>query len=90
MPNKLFAKKRVRQAEKRRERNRFYKKRVKTAYKKVINLLNENKKEELINAYHEFQSIVDKAAKKGVFHKNNVARKKSRLYKKIQPVLNEG
>ena len=89
MPNKLFAKKRARKAEKRRLRNRYYKKRVKTAYKKVLKFLNENKKDDLINAFKEFQSIVDKATKKGVFHKNNAARKKSRLYKKIKPLLTE-
>ena len=87
MPNKSFAAKRMRQEKKRRMRNRIYKKRIKTAYKKVLSLIEEGNKEILKQAFSEFQSICDKAVKKHVIHKNNAARKKSRLYKKIKPIL---
>ena len=44
----------------------------------------ENKQpEEIKKSYKEAISALDKATQKGVLHKNNVARKKSRLSKKL-------
>jgi len=70
--------KRQRQEEKRRMRNKMIKSRVKTFIKKAKEaILNnqENAEEYLREAIKE----IDKAAAKGVIHKNTAARKKSRL-----------
>nr|WP_240739254.1 30S ribosomal protein S20 [Marinitoga lauensis] len=34
-------------------------------------------------------SVIDKAAKKGVIHKNNASRKKSRLHAKVKEYLGD-
>lgn len=73
------ADKRHKQNLKRRLRNRSAISRVKTHVKKVEAALEakdmEKAKQELQKAY----SIIDHTASKGILHKNNAARKKSRL-----------
>ena len=79
MANIKSAKKRVLTSRVRQERNKAVKSSVKTAIKKVEAAVREADKDaaakELLNA----TSIIDKAAKKGVLHKNNASRKVSRL-----------
>ena len=62
------------------------KKRVKTAVKKVEAAVaagdKENAQKELLNA----TSLIDKAEKKGVFHKNTASNKVSRLAKLVNTV----
>ncbi|MBO8130800.1 MAG: 30S ribosomal protein S20 [Candidatus Marinimicrobia bacterium] len=70
--------KRVRQAEKRRLRNKHYKSLIKTMIKKVKSAQTKEEAEEL---YKKAVSVIDKVASKGIIHKNNAARKKSRLAK---------
>lgn len=82
MPNIKSAIKRVKKSEKRRLRNAMIKSDLRTAVKKA-NIAIENKdqtavKELLLNATKK----LDKAASKGVIHKNKAARLKSRLMKK--------
>lgn len=82
MPNIKSAIKRVKKSEKRRLRNSMIKSDLRTAVKKV-NVAIDNKDQEavkdlLINATKK----LDKAASKGVIHKNKAARLKSRLMKK--------
>ncbi|HCL55747.1 MAG TPA: 30S ribosomal protein S20 [Spirochaetia bacterium] len=80
MGKSLSVLKRTRQSEKRREINLIYKERVKKAKKGIKKLLEiKAGKEELMKAYSEYSSTVDKASKKSIFHKNNAARKKSRM-----------
>ncbi len=81
MPHHKSAIKRMRQDKKRRERNRAVKSQVKTAIKKACSLAGTD---QAISAMREAQSIIDRAAKKGVIHWKNAARKKSRLAKKLQ------
>ncbi len=76
MPIKKSAKKRLRQNEKRRLRNRSTKSYLKTIEKKVKNAEAKKEADELLN---EAYKAYDKAASKGVIHKNNAARHKSRL-----------
>jgi small subunit ribosomal protein S20 len=74
--------KRVEVAERNRQRNVTIKSSVKTAAKKVlegISSKSETLKDDLVSAI----SKLDKAASKGILHKNTVARRKSRLMKKI-------
>ena len=73
MPNLPSAKKRLRQDEKKRARNTAAKTRIKTEVKKA--LAGEDSK----TAF----GAIDRAAAKGVIHKNTAARKKSRLAKRL-------
>lgn len=74
--------KRNRQNEERRKRNRVVRGDSRSALYKArvaIDTTQENAEEMIAKAIKE----LDKAAQKGVIHKNNAARKKSRLMKKF-------
>jgi small subunit ribosomal protein S20 len=79
LANIKSAKKRILVSQVRAERNKAIKSGVKTAIKKVYAAVDANDqaaaKEALVNA----TSVMDKACAKGVYHKNTVARKISRL-----------
>lgn len=79
MANIKSAVKRIKTTEKRTLRNKMIKTSIKTAIKKYETALEngnlDEAKSELSNASH----VIDKAASKGVLHKNAAARKKSRL-----------
>ena len=83
MANHKSAIKRARQNEKRRLRNKSVKTRVKNIVKSVPLAVNEKSKEEALQELNNAKSIIDKAAKKGVIHKNTAARKISRLSKRF-------
>ena len=66
------------------EYNRPISSKAKTLLRNAIELIEENKDtEEIKKGYKEAISALDKATQKGVLHKNNVTRKKSRLSKKL-------
>jgi small subunit ribosomal protein S20 len=73
--------KRNKQNEKRRVRNRVVRGSARTAVKKAQVSLEAGKSEESKKAVLEAVSTLDKAAQKGTIHKNNAARRKSRLMK---------
>ena len=81
MVNIKSAKKRISVIAKKTMRNKIIKSKVKTAIKRFLSAVEakdiDNIKLELRNAI----KAIDKASSKGVFHKNNAARKKSRLAK---------
>jgi len=79
--------KRVRQSEKRRLRNRMWKSRVKTAIRRLEEVMALGKKEEVENFLKEAVSLIDRAKSKGVFHPNTAARKISRLQEKVNQFL---
>ena len=83
MANIKSAKKRIEVAQIRNDRNKAIKSGVKTAMKKVFAAIEGGNKEaaqaELVNA----TKVIEMAASKGVYHKNNVARKVSRLSKAV-------
>jgi small subunit ribosomal protein S20 len=82
MPITSSAKKAMRQAKIRTARRKPYKTLLKSAVKKVIEMAKTDKeaaKKELPMVY----SVIDTAAKKHLLHKNNAARKKSRLSKLV-------
>ncbi len=79
MANIKSAKKRVLVARDRNARNKSIKSGVKTAIKKVEAAVAAKDQEAAKVALLEAVSSIDKAAKKGVYHKNNAARKVSRL-----------
>ena len=75
--------KKARQGEKNRLRNAHVKSTMKTNIKKVHLALQGKDKDGLQQAYKEAVTCIDKAASKGVIHKNNAARRVSRLSKKV-------
>ena len=83
MANIKSAKKRILVAKTRNERTKSEKSAVKTAIKKVEAAVAANDKAAAEAALLSATSIIDKAAKKGVYHKNNAARKVSRLSKAV-------
>lgn len=86
MANIKSAKKRIKIIEKRTLRNRIIKSKVKTAIKKVVLAVNEGNLEQAKAAYALAAKEIDKAVSKGVFHKNNGARKKSSLAKLVNSI----
>ncbi len=82
MPITKSAKKAMKQAKKRLIARKPYKTQVKTVIKKLLELSKKDKDaatKELAKAY----KIIDTATKKHILHRNNAARKKSRLAKAI-------
>jgi small subunit ribosomal protein S20 len=80
MANHKATKKDVRQATKRKERNRYYGKTTRN----VIRDLKELKvKKEAGEKFPEVESMIDKMAKRGIIHKNKAANLKSKLSKRI-------
>lgn len=69
------ARKRVRQAEKRRLRNKSYKSFVKTLTKKFRAETDPEKKKELLSLLY---AALDKGVSKGIFHRNTAARRKKK------------
>lgn len=83
MPNTKSAEKKVRVSERNRLYNRFWKTRVKTEIKKVLAAIEAKNLELAEKLFSQATSIIDKAVGKGVLHRNNGARKKSRLARRI-------
>ena len=83
MPNIKGAMKAMRQSKSRREYNLVIKENVKKSVKDVKRLIKEGKKTEAADLMKKAMSALDKAAKKNVLHKNNAARRKSRLAKAL-------
>jgi small subunit ribosomal protein S20 len=86
LANHKSALKRARQNEKKRLRNKSTKTRVKNVEKSVRLAVNENSKETALNQLNAAQSAIDKAAKKGVIHKNTASRKLSRLSRQVNAI----
>lgn len=82
MPNTESAKKRVRQSEKRRVRNRAVRSSVRTIIGKARREVDTHQPESDA-AVREALRALDVAARKGVLHPNNAARRKSRLMKRL-------
>ena len=76
MPQHKSAVKRVRQNEKRRERNQSQLSKMKTLVKKALDTTD---KEEAEKAFKEASSYLDKMAAKGLVHDNFAARRKSKI-----------
>lgn len=83
MANIKSAKKRVLVNRKKAERNKSIKSAVKTSIKKVDAAVAAKDKEAAVAALQNAISTIDKAATKGVYHKNTAARKVSRLSKAV-------
>jgi len=75
LPNIRSAQKWVRASDKRRKRNLAVKTQLKSAFKKAVSAGGEDAKAA--------DSLHDKAAARGIIHKNKANRKKSRLAKQL-------
>lgn len=83
MANHKSALKRSRQNAVRQARNKTTKTQVKSNIKKVMAAIEEKTKEAAETALKAAQSVIDKASKKGVIHKNAASRKISHLAQRI-------
>lgn len=86
MANTASARKRIRQTEKRTERNRARRSRVRTYLRKVELAIAGGDKAAAQDALRAAQPELQRAAGKGVFHANTVARKLSRLSARIKAI----
>lgn len=84
MANTASARKRIRQTEKRTERNRMRRSRVRTFLRKVELALAGGDKESAQTAFQAAAPEMQRAVSKGVLHRNTVARKLSRLSARIK------
>ena len=78
--------KRIRQNEKRRLRNKSVKSALKTAIRKFHTALESGDRELATTLARDASRKLDKAASKGVIHKNQAANKKSAIAKRLQSV----
>ena len=83
MANIKSAKKRILVTEIKTARNKSIRSEVKTAIKKVEAAVAANDKETAKAALSAAISLIESAASKGIYHKNNSARKVSRLTKLV-------
>jgi len=76
MANHKATKKDVRQAAKRRERNRYYGKTTRNAIRDIKDLTDKSAFSEKLP---DVSSMIDKLARRGIIHKNKAANLKSKL-----------
>ncbi len=84
MANSAQARKRARQADKRRSRNVAQRSEMRTHIKKVTKQIAAGDKEGAIAAYTAAVPVIDSTVGKGLIHKNKAARHKSRLNVQIK------
>ena len=84
MANSAGSKKRARQAVKRNKHNSQIRAKVRTFIKKVSYAIDSGDKKEATSGFTEMQKNVDQAVSKGLMHKNQAARKKSRIIAQIK------
>ncbi|MDD3158538.1 MAG: 30S ribosomal protein S20 [Anaeromusa sp.] len=83
MPNIKSSVRSVKTDAERRAKNFAVRSTVKTVTRKTLEAINGKQADEAKTLLTTAVSTIDKAAKKGVIHKNAAARKKSRLMKKL-------
>ena len=83
MPQHKSAMRRVKRSEKEKMQNKIYRSRFKNLTKKINRALEEGNVENASEMLPKAFSAIDRAAKIGTIHKNQAARRKSRLVKRI-------
>jgi small subunit ribosomal protein S20 len=83
MANHFSALKRARQTTKRTAQNRINTSRLRTTLRKLRAALQSGDSAQAKAQFSETASMIDKAVKNGVIHKNTAARYKSRLNKRL-------
>lgn len=84
MPNTASASKRMRQNIKRRNANMSKRSMLRTHIKKILATIEDKDKDKANSEFVVLQKLLDRAATKGIFSANKVARHKSRINKKIK------
>ncbi len=86
MANSAQARKRARQAEKRRIQNASQRSMVRTYIKRVDAAIDSQNAEAASTALADAIPLIDKMVTKGIMHKNKASRHKSRLNKKVKAI----
>ena len=90
MANSPQARKRARQAEKRRAQNASQRSMVRTYIKRVVGAIEEKDAATAGAALTAAVPMIDKMVSKGIMHRNQAARHKSRLTKKVKELASAG
>lgn len=86
MANIKSAKKRIKVTKTKTERNKTQKSKIKMFTKKIDSLIKSGDKAEASKVLIDATKAIDMAASKGVYHKNNAARKVGRLQKAVNKI----
>ncbi|NJP06493.1 MAG: 30S ribosomal protein S20 [Chloroflexaceae bacterium] len=86
MANTRSARKRILTSQRRYQVNVAYRSQAKTMIKKAEHAILHDERDVSLEAVRQAVRTLDKAASKGILHKNNAARRKSRLLKKFNMV----
>ena len=84
MAHSLSAQKRIRQNAKRKARNRWRTRTMKEAVKAFLHTVSHGSAKEAETAFRKVSQIIDRTAQKGVIHRNQASRRKSRLSKRLK------
>lgn len=84
MANTAQARKRVRQAEKHRQRNASQRSMMRTMVKRVFSAIEAGDKPAAESALKDATPVLDHMARKGLIHKNKAARYKSRFSSQVR------
>ena len=84
MANIKSAKKRAKQADKRRMRKMAQRSQMRTAIKKVLHAVETGDKAAATEAYKAAVPVIDSMMNKGIVHQNKAARHKSRLNARLK------
>ena len=90
MANHASAKKAAKQSERRRSRNRSVRSTLKTFVKNAEGAIKSGESDSAGTAVLKAVSTLDVAVRKGVVHKNQAARRKSRLMRKYNAIKSAG
>ena len=83
MPQRKTAQKELRKNQTRREKNLVLTQRIKTSIKNLKKAIPTQDSTNIQTALNQTYSILDKASAKNLYHRNKVARKKSRITKLV-------
>jgi small subunit ribosomal protein S20 len=84
MAHSLSAKKRIRQNAKNKARNRWRLRVMRDAVREFIDKVAHGTERDATAAFRKVSKIVDRSSAKGVIHKNQAARRKSRMSKRFK------
>ena len=84
MANSAQARKRARQADRRRLNNQGQRSNMRTYVKKVVKAIASGNKEAAAEAFKQAMPVIDSSANQGLIHRNKAARHKRRLNAQIK------
>jgi small subunit ribosomal protein S20 len=84
MASSISSKKRIRQNAKRRARNRWRSRTMREAVKEFLDKIAHGSATDAATAFQAASKIIDRTAQRGVIHRNQAARRKSRLSAKLR------